>query len=48
MEDSFQDTPSIDIDPYAVLEISETASAAEVKSAYKKLALKYHPGQREP
>lgn len=30
-------------DPYKVLEISEDASDAEVKKAYRKLAVKFHP-----
>lgn len=29
--------------PYAVLEIDEDASAEEVKNAFKRMALKYHP-----
>jgi len=34
-------------DPYAILEIDETVSAAEVKAAYRKVVLKYHPDKRK-
>jgi DnaJ homolog subfamily C member 9 len=32
------------IDPYEVLEIDRNATAEQVKSAYRKAALKNHPG----
>ena len=36
-------------DPYDVLGLSKTASAAEIKTAFRKLAKKYHPDQsKEP
>jgi len=38
--------PPIKIDPYKTLSIPKKATAAEVKTAYKKLALKHHPGER--
>lgn len=34
------------IDPYEVLGLERTATADQVKSAYRKAALKNHPGER--
>jgi DnaJ like chaperone protein len=34
-------------DPYRILEIDRSASAAEIKQAYRELALKYHPDKLE-
>ena len=34
---------TIDIDYYSLLEVEKTADAAAIKSAYRKLAMKYHP-----
>lgn len=36
--------PPVSVAPYAVLEIDPGASPSEVRTAYKKLALRYHPG----
>jgi DnaJ homolog subfamily C member 9 len=36
------------IDPYEVLELERTASADQIKSAYRKAALKNHPGAQSP
>lgn len=33
------------IDPYEVLGIERTANESQIKSAYRKLALKNHPGR---
>jgi molecular chaperone DnaJ len=30
-------------DYYKILEVSKSASAAEIKKAYRRLSLKYHP-----
>jgi len=43
-EQEMDEPPSID--PYAVLDIEPEASADDVKKAYRKLALKHHPGIR--
>ena len=34
------------IEPYKILGIEKLATADEVKSAYRKAALKHHPGMR--
>ena len=37
-----------EIDPYAVLELATTASADDVKRAYRKKAIVHHPGESRP
>lgn len=37
------DEPDTKLDPYETLGVSDSASEAEIRSAYKKLALKHHP-----
>ena len=43
-EDIDDDAPPV-INPYDVLGLPRTATADEVKSAYRKAALKNHPGR---
>jgi curved DNA-binding protein CbpA len=43
MEDLSKGPPT-DINPYEVLELETAATSAEVKTAYRKLALRHHPG----
>lgn len=43
MADVAGEPPKV-VNPYKVLGLSKTSTATEVKTAYKKLALKHHPG----
>lgn len=36
-------SPPIEINPYEVLSIPKTASSSEIRTAYRKLALQWHP-----
>ncbi|KAL2046820.1 hypothetical protein N7G274_000838 [Stereocaulon virgatum] len=47
MEDLSKGPPT-DINPYEVLELETAATSAEVKTAYKKLALRHHPDKAHP
>lgn len=40
--------PPAEIDPYQVLSLDKTATPDQVKSAYRKAALKYHPDKAAP
>lgn len=44
-EESVEGDPPAIIDPYELLGIDKTATADQVKSAYRKAALKNHPGK---
>lgn len=45
--ENVSETPPKDIDPYSTLNLTPTATTAEIRTAYKKLALKYHPGKAQ-
>ncbi|KAL9119588.1 MAG: hypothetical protein Q9187_003857 [Circinaria calcarea] len=45
---SIPDTPPHAIDPYDILSLPATASASEIKTAYKRLALLHHPDKAPP
>ena len=38
-----QDSEQNDTDFYTVLEVEKTASTSDIRKAYRKLALKWHP-----
>lgn len=44
IEENMDNEPPV-IDPYEVLGLERTATADQVKSAYRKAALKNHPGK---
>ena len=43
-EELIDDGEQPEIEPYTVLGIEKAATADEIKSAYRKAALKHHPG----
>jgi len=45
-EDLFDEEPPA-VDPYATLGLLKSATADEIKTAYRKAALKHHPGKKE-
>lgn len=44
-EEDLVDNEPPSVNPYEVLGLEKTASQDEVKSAYRKAALKHHPGK---
>lgn len=40
-------SPPTEINPYTVLNVSRTATAAEIRTAYRKLALQWHPDKHQ-
>lgn len=42
--EEFAAEPPTSVAPYTVLKLDRDASPSEVRTAYKKLALRYHPG----
>lgn len=47
-QDETLDNPPSEIDPYRTLSLKKDATADQVKSAYRKLALKHHPDKAGP
>ncbi|KAL9005541.1 MAG: hypothetical protein Q9188_001702 [Gyalolechia gomerana] len=47
MEDTPENPPE-DIDPYATLNLTPSASPSDIKTAYKKFALRHHPDKVPP
>lgn len=45
VDDLMAEEPPTSINPYDVLGLEKTATVDEVKSAYRKAALKNHPGE---
>ena len=46
VEEDLTEDPPTSINPYTVLDIDSDASAHQVKAAYRKQALRHHPGEQ--
>lgn len=47
-QSEFLESPPSEIDPYEVLSVSKDATADQIKSAYRKAALRHHPDKASP
>jgi len=48
LDDLAAEPPTEEIDPYAVLSVARDATDDQIKKAYRKAALKHHPGKLVP
>jgi len=48
LDDLAAEPPTEEIDPYAVLSVARDATDDQIKKAYRKAALRHHPGKLVP